>query len=174
MKLLVSSSPHMQTRTTTTAVLMRDVVIALIPALISSVWIFGLRSLLVTAVSVAVAVLTEYLFEKAVGRDVTVSDFSAVVTGMLLAFNLPVTIPLWQAALGSIVAILVVKQLLAASAGTLPTPPSWGLLSQSPCVGGGDGLGQGVGRQQLRRSRPRGRARPRRLAVLSGPGRRFR
>ena len=100
----------MQTRTTT-AVLMRDVVIALIPALIASVWIFGLRSLLVTAVSVAAAVLTEYVFEKAVGRDVTVSDFSAVVTGMLLAFNLPVTIPLWQAALGSIVAILVVKQL---------------------------------------------------------------
>lgn len=110
MKLLVSSSPHMQTRTTT-AVLMRDVVIALVPALIASVWIFGLRSLLVTAVSVAAAVLTEYVFEKAVGRDVTVSDFSAVVTGMLLAFNLPVTIPLWQAALGSIVAILVVKQL---------------------------------------------------------------
>ena len=100
----------MQTRTTT-AVLMRDVVIALVPALIAAVWIFGLRSLLVTAVSVAAAVLTEYVFEKAVGRDVTVSDFSAVVTGMLLAFNLPVTIPLWQAALGSIVAILVVKQL---------------------------------------------------------------
>ena len=110
MKLLVSSSRHMQTRTTT-AVLMRDVVIALVPALIAAVWIFGLRSLLVTAVSVAAAVLTEYVFEKAVGRDVTVSDFSAVVTGMLLAFNLPVTIPLWQAPLGSIVGILVVKQL---------------------------------------------------------------
>ena len=83
MKLLVSSSPHMQTRTTT-AVLMRDVVIALVPALIAAVWIFGLRSLLVTAVSVAAAVLTEYVFEKAVGRDVTIGDFSAVVTGMTL------------------------------------------------------------------------------------------
>ena len=64
----------------------------------------------------------------AVGRDVTVSDFSAVVTGMLLAFNLPVTIPLWQAALGSIVAILVVKQLFGgigrnfANPAIVPTP----------------------------------------------------
>ena len=110
MKLLVSSSPHMFTRTTT-SVLMRDVIIALIPSLAAAVWIFGWRAMLVTSVAVAAAVLTEYLFEKAVGRDVTIGDFSAVVTGMLLAFNLPATIPLWQAALGSIIAILVVKQL---------------------------------------------------------------
>ena len=110
MKLLVSSSPHMFTRTTT-SVLMRDVIIALVPSLVAAVWIFGWRALLVTAVAVAAAVLTEYLFEKAVGRENTIGDFSAVVTGMLLAFNLPVTIPLWQAALGSIIAILVVKQL---------------------------------------------------------------
>ena len=110
MKLLVSSSPHMFTRTTT-SVLMRDVIIALTPSLVAAVWIFGWRALLVTAVAVAAAVLTEYLFEKAVGRENTIGDFSAVVTGMLLAFNLPVTIPLWQAALGSIIAILVVKQL---------------------------------------------------------------
>ena len=110
MKLLVSSSPHMFTRTTT-SVLMRDVIIALTPSLVAAVWIFGWRALLVTAVAVAAAVLTEYLFEKAVGREITIGDFSAVVTGMLLAFNLPVTIPLWQAALGSIIAILVVKQL---------------------------------------------------------------
>ncbi len=110
MKLLVSSSPHMFTRTTT-SVLMRDVIIALVPSLVAAVWIFGWRALLVTAVAVAAAVLTEYLFEKAVGRENTIGDFSAVVTGMLLAFNLPVTIPLWQVALGSIIAILVVKQL---------------------------------------------------------------
>ena len=110
MKLLVSSSPHLFTRTTT-KVLMRDVLIALVPALAAAVWIFGWRALLVTAVAVAAAVLTEYLFEKAVGRDITVGDCSAAVTGVLLAFNLPVTIPLWQAALGSIIAILVVKQL---------------------------------------------------------------
>ena len=110
MKLLVSSSPHMYTRTTT-AVLMRDVVIALLPALAAAVWIFGWRALAVVAVAVAAAVAAEYLFEKAVGREVTISDFSAVVTGMLLAYNLPVTIPLWQAALGSIIAIVVVKQL---------------------------------------------------------------
>ena len=110
MKLLVSSSPHMFTRTTT-SVLMRDVLIALVPALAAAVWLFGWRALLVTAVAVAAAVLTEYLFEKAVGRDITIGDCSAAVTGVLLAFNLPATIPLWQAALGSIIAILVVKQL---------------------------------------------------------------
>ena len=110
MKLLVSSSPHMFTRTTT-SVLMRDGIIALIPSLAAAVWIFGWRAMLVTSVAVAAAVLTEYLFEKAVGRDVTIGDCSAAVTGVLLAFNLPATIPLWQAALGSIIAILVVKQL---------------------------------------------------------------
>ena len=81
MKLLVSSSPHMFTRTTT-SVLMRDVIIALTPSLVAAVWIFGWRALLVTAVAVAAAVLTEYLFEKAVGREITIGDFSAVVTGM--------------------------------------------------------------------------------------------
>ena len=110
MKLLVSSSPHFETRTDT-AVLMRDVVIALLPALVAAVWIFGLRALVVTCVSVAAAVLSEYLFEKATHKPNTIADWSAVVTGVLLAFNLPVTIPLWQAALGSAIAIVVVKQL---------------------------------------------------------------
>lgn len=110
MSLIVSTSPHIHSKTDT-ATLMRDVVIALVPALIASVVIFGVRALLVTFVSVAAAVLTEYLFEKGCKKPVTIGDWSAVVTGVLLAYNLPVTIPLWQAALGSIIAILVVKQL---------------------------------------------------------------
>ena len=110
MSMLVSTSPHIRSNKTTSTI-MRDVVIALLPALIASVLIFGFRALLITAVSVTAAVLTEYLFEKCCKLPITINDWSAVVTGVLLAYNLPVTIPLWQAALGSIIAILVVKQL---------------------------------------------------------------
>ena len=110
MSYIVSVSPHLHSKVDTKS-LMRDVCIALGPALIASVVIFGFRSLLVTAVCVAAAVLTEFLYQKGTKQTVTIGDWSAVVTGVLLAFNLPVSIPLWQAALGSIVAILVVKQL---------------------------------------------------------------
>ena len=110
MSYIVSVSPHLHSKVDTKS-LMRDVCIALVPALIASVVIFGFRSLLVTAVCVAAAVLTEFLYQKGTKQPVTIGDWSAVVTGVLLAFNLPVSIPLWQAALGSIVAILVVKQL---------------------------------------------------------------
>ncbi len=108
--LLVSPSPHVRDSATTTRIML-DVIIALMPALVASVIIFGFRALAVVAVCVAVCVLSEWLFEKICKRDVTVGDLSAVVTGVLLAFNLPVTIPLWQAAFGSVVAIVAVKQL---------------------------------------------------------------
>ena len=97
---------HVATRSMT-----RDVLIALAPALIASNVIFGLRALLVTAVCVSVAVLSEYVFEKAMKKPVTIGDLSAVVTGVLLSFCLPVGIPLWIAGLGSVIAIIVVKQL---------------------------------------------------------------
>ena len=90
---------------------MRDVLIALIPAGVASVIIFGLRSLLVIGVCVLVCVVSEWAFEKICKKDNTVFDLSAVVTGVLLAYNLPVSIPLWQAAFGSLFAIVVVKQL---------------------------------------------------------------
>lgn len=106
----VSVSPHIKDKTNTTAI-MRDVLIALCPALIASAVIFGARALLVTAVCVAFAVGSEWVFEKTVKKPSTIGDLSAAVTGVLLAFNLPVGIPLWQAAFGSIVAIVVVKQL---------------------------------------------------------------
>lgn len=109
-KLISSVSPHINSNSTTQKIML-DVVIALIPAAIASVIIFGARSLLVIGVCVAVCILSEWGFEKICKKENTISDLSAVVTGMLLAFNLPVSIPLWQAAFGSIVAIVVVKQL---------------------------------------------------------------
>lgn len=108
--LLVSSSPHLHCGMNTRDI-MRDVVIALIPALVASVWLFGFRALAVEVVCVASAMATEYLSRRVMKRPQTVGDLSCVVTGLLLAFNLPVTIPLWEAAFGSVVAIAVAKQM---------------------------------------------------------------
>ncbi len=109
-KLTISISPHLKGRNST-QIIMLDVIIAMLPAFIAGVYFFGLRALAVTAVTVAAAVLSEFLFEKLCKRDVTIGDLSAVVTGIILAMNLPVSIPYWQAALGSVIAIVVVKQL---------------------------------------------------------------
>ena len=109
-KMTVSVSPHIKDSTSSSKI-MRDVLIALCPALIASALIFGMRALLVTAVCVAFAVGGEWVFEKIVKKSNTIGDLSAAVTAVLLAFNLPVGIPLWQAAFGSLVAIIVVKQL---------------------------------------------------------------
>ena len=105
----VSYAPHIHNKATTSRIML-DVVIALCPALIASVWIFGPRAAVITGVCVASCVLFEWAFQKAAKRQNTVTDFSAVITGMLLAFNLPVTIPVWQAVCGSFVAIVFVKQ----------------------------------------------------------------
>lgn len=107
--LTVSASPHRRTKDTTTGVML-DVIIALMPALVLSVVIFGFRSLLLVAVSVAACVLFEYLSRKVMKRDNTIGDLSAIVTGILLAFNLPSTMPLWMVIIGDAVAIIVVKQ----------------------------------------------------------------
>ena len=110
MLLTASASPHVRTRDTT-QMIMLDVIIALIPALIASVVIFGFRSLAVTAVSVGCCVLFEYLARKAMKRKNTIGDLSAVVTGIILAFNLPSTIPFWMVVFGALVSIVVVKQM---------------------------------------------------------------
>lgn len=107
---MVAVSPHFTGRRTTQKIML-DVIIALLPAGVASVINFGPRSLLVIAVCVAACVGSEFLFEKLCKRENTVYDLSAVVTGVLLAYNLPVSIPLWQAALGGIAAIVIVKQL---------------------------------------------------------------
>lgn len=109
-KLMVAVSPHF-TGKRTTRTIMLDVIIALLPAAVASVIFFGPRSLLVICVCVATCVCAEFVFEKLCKRENTAGDLSAAVTGLLLAFNLPVTIPLWQAVLGSLTAIIIVKQL---------------------------------------------------------------
>lgn len=110
MRYIITASPHIRARISTDTI-MRDVLIALAPALIASIAIFGMRSLLVTLVSVLACVFFEWGFEKITHKTSTVSDLSAAVTGVLLAFNLPVSIPLWQVVFGALVAIVVVKQL---------------------------------------------------------------
>lgn len=107
--MVVSVNPHIYAAQTTQTI-MRDVLIALFPAVIASIVFFGIKALLVEVVCVAVAVLCEWAFEKITHRDVTILDCSAAVTGLLLALNLPVDIPLWQAVFGAFVAIVVVKQ----------------------------------------------------------------
>ena len=109
-KLVVSASPHLRTKDTTQRIML-DVVIALIPALIAAVVLFGPRVLAVTATTVISAVLSEFVARKVMKRHNTIQDLSAVVTGLILAFNLPVSIPLWMAAIGSFFAIVVVKQM---------------------------------------------------------------
>ena len=104
-ELFVSVSPHIRSPRTTQTI-MRDVLIALCPALVASCVIFGMRALLVIVVCVAASVLFEFLYQKGTKQPVTISDCSAAVTGMILAMNLPVTIPLWQAVFGCLVAIV--------------------------------------------------------------------
>ena len=107
----VSSSPHIRDRITSSNIMLM-VVIALLPATFFGIWNFRKEGAwLLVIVTVAAAVLAEYIWEKLMHKPVTIGDFSAVVTGLLLALNLPPTLPLWMGALGSVFAIIVVKQL---------------------------------------------------------------
>ncbi len=110
MSQIVAASPHVTTKNST-AVIMRDVLIALLPAVLAGCVVFGLRALLVVAVTTAACVFFEWGFEKLCHTPSTISDLSAAVTGVLLAMNLPVSIPLWQAVFGALVAIVAVKGL---------------------------------------------------------------
>ena len=107
---IVSASPHIRDRVTSQRIML-DVIIALVPALIAAITAFGLRAALVVFVCVATCVLAEFIWQKLMKKTVSVGDLTAVVTGILLAYNLPVNIPLWQAMVGAVVAIIVVKQL---------------------------------------------------------------
>ena len=108
-KLVVSASPHFRSKDTTAGI-MRDVIIAMVPALIASAVIFGYRTIILTAVSVISCVVFEFLARKVMKRNNTVGDLSAVVTGMLLAFNLPSTMPYWMVVIGAFTAIVIAKQ----------------------------------------------------------------
>ena len=105
----VSSNPHIRSKVTTNGIMLA-VIAALMPATGFGIYNFGPRALAVILVTIASTVLTEFLFGL-YKKKLTVTDLSAVVTGLLLALNLPVTIPLWMAALGGLFAILVVKML---------------------------------------------------------------
>src|SRR3712207_5537978 len=105
----VSSSPHIRAKDTTKSI-MRDVIIALIPAIIAGVYFFKGRAAILMAVSVISCVLAEYIWQKATNKKVTICDLSAVVTGLLLAFNIPVAAPIWLPIVGGFFAIIVAKQ----------------------------------------------------------------
>lgn len=106
----VSTAPHIRSERTTASI-MKDVAIALVPASLFGIYNFGINALFVILVCIAISLLTEYLYEKFMKKTVTIGDFSAVVTGLLIALNMPGNIPLWIPALGSVFAILVVKML---------------------------------------------------------------
>ena len=106
----VSSNPHVRDGMTTSRI-MQLVVIALLPATLFGIWNFGFRAFLVVAVTVASSVIFEWLYDHFMHKKNTVKDFSAVVTGLLIGLNMPAGIPLWIPVLGSIFAIIVVKQL---------------------------------------------------------------
>lgn len=107
-QLHISSSPHIHGKKTTTSIML-DVIIALIPATVAGFLIFGLKALSVVMMCIAVCVLSEFVFNKLAKKEDTTSDLSAVVTGLLLGLNLSANTPLWQAAVGSIFAIIIVK-----------------------------------------------------------------
>ena len=110
MSLRISTAPHMHNPLTTQR-LMQNVVIALLPTVLVGVYAFGFPALLVLAVSVASAVLSEFLWQKIAHQPVRINDFSALLTGLILGLNLPSTAPWWMTMIGSAFAIIIVKQL---------------------------------------------------------------
>ena len=129
-KLIVSAAPHI-TSADSTSKIMGRVCIALLPTLIASVLIFGFQALLLTAVTVAACVVFEYAYCKLVGRDVTISDLSAVVTGLLLAFNLPAGLPVWMSLVGAFIAIVIIKQLFGGLGYNFPNPAIVGRIAMA-------------------------------------------
>ncbi|MDR1532458.1 MAG: RnfABCDGE type electron transport complex subunit D [Clostridiales bacterium] len=107
---MVTSTPHVRSGDSIESI-MRDVLIALAPAAIMAIYFFGIRALGIILLSVGASVGFEYLFQKLTRRPITVGDFSAAVTGVLLAFNLPASSPFWMPVVGAFVAIVITKQL---------------------------------------------------------------
>ncbi len=106
----VSSSPHVRAKDSTSRI-MRYVIIALLPASLFGIYNFGYRALLLILITIASCVASEWVFNKILHKKDTVSDLSAVVTGLLLALNLPVSLPWWEAVLGGVFAIVIVKMM---------------------------------------------------------------
>ena len=104
----VSVSPHIKAKETVSTI-MRDVLIALVPAGLAGIYFFGFSAALIMITAVASAMLSEFLFNKITKRPNTLWNLSAAVTGLLIAYNVPTTLPLWMVAVGSAFAIIVVK-----------------------------------------------------------------
>ena len=126
-QLVQKFGPHLRTKRSTQSI-MRDVCIALMPALVGSVYFFGGKTLLITLTSVLTCVLSEALWELIHKRELTIKDLSAVVTGLLLAFNMPVTVPLWVVAAAAIFAIVIVKQMFGGIGSNFVNPALMGRL----------------------------------------------
>ena len=105
----VSLAPHIRSNDTVQKIML-DVIIALVPAMIASVYFFGMRSILLILTCVVACVATEYVTQSALKKTVQIRDLSAVVTGILIALNMPQSFPLWMAAFGSVFSILIVKE----------------------------------------------------------------
>ncbi len=139
-KLTVSSSPHIRSSSSTHRIML-DVIIALLPAAVAGVVIFGFRALAVLCITVSMSVITEFFFNVLTKKEQTVDDLSAVVTGLLLGLNLRADAPLWQCALGAIFAIAVVKCLFGGLGCNFANPAITAriflLISFSSTLGGG-------------------------------------
>lgn len=127
--LIVSVSPHYHKQGAHTQRVMGDVLIALVPALIASVILFGFRSLLLVAVSAANCVLLEFVWNKLFKKEQTIADLSAVVTGVLIAYNVPVSMPIWQLLVGDFIAVIIVKMLFGGLGCNFVNPALVGRLS---------------------------------------------
>ncbi len=106
----VSSSPHVRSKDTSSRIMLY-VILALLPTTCFGIWNFGYRALILILVTIASCVASEWVFEKIVHKKSTINDFSAVVTGLLLALNLPATLPWWEAVIGGVFAIVIVKMM---------------------------------------------------------------
>lgn len=107
-KFHISSSPHFHSNITTKSIML-DVIIALIPAFIAGVIFFGLSALLLVGVCIVTCVFCEFIFNLIIKKEQTVGDLSAIVTGLILGLNIPANLPIWQAVVGSVFAIIIVK-----------------------------------------------------------------
>ena len=137
--LIVSSSPHIHTKTTTQSI-MGDVIIALLPAVVAGSVIFGIRALLVVATSVLACVVSEYLFNIITKRDQSIFDLSAIITGIILGINLRSDTPIWQVVIGSVFAIIVVKCLFGGLGANFANPAATARVFLLLCfkeIGGG-------------------------------------
>ena len=126
--LIVSAAPHVNSPQDTASI-MRDVCIALIPAVAVAVYVFGLQALILTLVCCAASVFLEWVTRRIMGRSNTVGDWSAMVTGLILALNLPVSMPYWMAIIGCFAAVVVAKQIFGGLGQNFANPANVGRIA---------------------------------------------